>query len=91
VAGDGSSRGIFSHNGTIGHLVRKIQAFDYPWAPGSTLVLHSDGLQTRWALSKYAGLARRHPAVVAGVLFRDFRRGRDDATVVVIEFPSARM
>ena len=84
IAADGSSRGLFSHNGTIGHLVRKIQMFDYPWPPDGLLVLHSDGLQTRWVLSKYPGLARRHPAVIAGVLFRDFKRGRDDSTVVVM-------
>jgi hypothetical protein len=25
---------------------------------------------------------QRHPSLVAGVLFRDFNRGRDDVTVV---------
>jgi hypothetical protein len=46
--------------------------------------MHSDGVQTRWSLDKYAGLARRHPGVVAGVLCRDCRRGRGVATVVVV-------
>jgi hypothetical protein len=82
--GADGSRGLFSHNGTVGHLMRKVQEFEYPWGPASTLIMHSDGLQTRWALSKYPGLGRRHPAVIAGVLYRDFKRGRDDATVVVI-------
>jgi len=80
----GASRGLFSHNGTVGHQVRKVQEFEYPWAADSRLVLHSDGLQTRWALDRYPGLAARHPAVLAGVLYRDFRRGRDDATVVAV-------
>ena len=78
------SRGLFSHNGTLGHVVRKFQEFEYPWTPDAVLVMHSDGLQTRWDLSKYPGLLRRHPAVIAAVLYRDFRRGRDDATVVVL-------
>lgn len=78
------SRGLFSHNGTVGHLMHKAQEFEYPWGPASTLIMHSDGLQTRWALAKYPGLARRHPAVIAGVLYRDFKRGRDDVTVVVV-------
>jgi hypothetical protein len=82
--GADASRGLFSHNGTVGHLLRKVQEFEYPWGPASTLIMHSDGLQTRWALSKYPGLARRHPAVIAGVLYRDFKRGRDDVTVVVV-------
>jgi len=29
-------------------------------------------------------LTQRHPALIAGVLFRDHRRIRDDNTVVVI-------
>jgi hypothetical protein len=45
--------------------------------------MHSDGLQTRWDLSKYPGLLARRPAVIAGILFRDFRRERDDASVLV--------
>ena len=84
IASDNSTRGLFSHNGTVGHLARKFQSFEYPWTPASTLVLHSDGLQSRWSLERYAGLTRCHPAVIAGVLFRDFQRGRDDATVVVV-------
>jgi hypothetical protein len=64
--------------------VRKFQEFEYPWSADAVLVMHSDGLQTRWDLAKYPGLLRRHPAVIAAVLYRDFRRGRDDATVVVL-------
>jgi hypothetical protein len=88
LAPGGASRGLFSHNGTVGHQVRKVQPFEYPWSPGGVLVLHSDGLQTRWSLGAYPGLIRRHPAVIAGVLHRDFLRGRDDATVLVIGPPA---
>ncbi len=31
----------------------------------------------------YPGLGTRHPSVIAGVLYRDFSRRRDDVTVVV--------
>jgi len=79
----GASRGLFSHNGIVGHQVRKVQEFEYPFDAQSMLIMHSDGLQTRWSLEKYPGLARRHPAVIAGVLYRDFKRGKDDATVIV--------
>lgn len=87
LAADGSSRGLFSHNGTVGHQLRKVQLFEYPWSPGNMLVLHSDGVQTRWAMDKYAGLTRCHPGVIAGVLYRDFLRGRDDACIVVVGPP----
>lgn len=46
-------------------------------------MLHSDGVATHWALQDYPGLAQKHPALIAGVLFRDFQRPRDDSTVLV--------
>ena len=45
--------------------------------------MHSDGLTTHWRLDPYPGLATRHPAVIAAVLYRDFNRGHDDVTVLV--------
>jgi hypothetical protein len=69
-------------NGTVGHSIGKIQQFSYPWQAGSTLIMHSDGLGTRWNIEQYPGLASRHPGLLAGVLFRDFSRRRDDATIL---------
>ena len=78
------SKSLLSHNGIAGHEMRKLQEFSYDWSPDSLLVMHSDGLSGRWDLSRYAGLTSRMPSVVAGVLYRDFSRGRDDALVVVV-------
>jgi anti-sigma regulatory factor (Ser/Thr protein kinase) len=83
VAGD-ASRSLLSHNGTVGAEVRRVQEMTYDWPAGSLLVLHSDGLSSQWQLGKYPGLRFRHPSLIAGVLFRDHRRERDDATVLVI-------
>jgi len=83
------SRGLASHNGIVGHDMRRRQMFTYPWAPDVVVVLHSDGLQTRWRLDAYPGLARRHPSLIAGVLYRDFTRGRDDVTVLVVAAPAS--
>jgi anti-sigma regulatory factor (Ser/Thr protein kinase) len=80
----GTTRSLVSHHGTAGHDVRRIQEFTYPWAHGAGLVLHSDGLTSRWTLDAYPGLFERHPMLTAALLYRDFRRGRDDATVVVL-------
>ncbi len=83
VVSGGTARNMISHNGTLGHEARRFAEFSYAFAPGALLVLHSDGLSTRWSLDAYPGLVARHPGVIAGVLYRDFRRERDDATVVV--------
>jgi anti-sigma regulatory factor (Ser/Thr protein kinase) len=79
----GKSRSLVSMNGTVGHTIARIQSFAYPWEPNSLLIMHSDGVGTRWNMEQYPGLAQRHPALVAAVLFRDFSRKRDDATIVV--------
>ena len=87
IIGPTSRQGLVSLSGTLGHEVRKVRAFEYPWPTGATLVMHSDGLGTQWDIGRYPGLATRHPALVAGILYRDFRRVRDDVTVVVIRAP----
>jgi serine/threonine protein phosphatase PrpC len=77
-------------NGTLGHQAHRMQQFSYTWNPGDTLVMCSDGLATQWRLEPYPGLLARHPSLVAGVLYRDFARGRDDATVLVAREVSGR-
>lgn len=81
---DGPRRQLVSHNGIVGSNVRKVQEFQQPWPDGATLLLHSDGLGTRWLLEQYQGLAVCHPAVIAAMLYRDFSRRRDDVTVLVL-------
>ena len=75
-------KSLISHNGIVGHELRKAQEFAYPWPGGAMLVMNSDGLATHWRPDRYPGLAARHPALVAGLLYRDHRRGRDDVTVL---------
>jgi anti-sigma regulatory factor (Ser/Thr protein kinase) len=74
---------LVSYNGTVGHEVRKIQEFTYPWYINGLLIMHSDGLSTQWKLDRYPGLSQKHPSLIAGVLYRDFHRDRDDVTVLV--------
>src|SRR5262249_38111627 len=78
----GSRTSMVSQNGTVGYTVRKVQTFEYPWNDDSVLVMHSDGLATHWDFDRYPGLLQMHPSLIAGVLYRDFRRGRDDVTVL---------
>jgi hypothetical protein len=80
---NGDTQGLCSHNGTVGLHMTRVREFEYKWPSGGILVLHSDGLNTRWDLKTYAGLSNRHPSVIAGILYRDFLRGRDDVTVLV--------
>ena len=83
ILGPDDRRGLVSHNGTVGIDMRKVQEFVNPWPDGSLLVMHSDGLTAHWKLDRASPLASRHPSLIAGVLYRDFARERDDSTVVI--------
>jgi anti-sigma regulatory factor (Ser/Thr protein kinase) len=82
-APDGACRSLVSHNGTVGHRMARVQEFAYPFTPGTLLILHSDGISARWKLAQYPGLLQHTPAIVAGILYRDGVRDRDDATILV--------
>lgn len=82
VVGAAGRTNLVSHNGIVGHQARKFQEFVYPWQPDGVLIMHSDGLTTQWRLEDYLGLAGRDVSLIAGVLYRDHSRGRDDVSVL---------
>jgi anti-sigma regulatory factor (Ser/Thr protein kinase) len=81
----GERRQLVSHSGTLGHVMRRVQEFDFAFPTGALLILHSDGLTSHWGSNDYPGLAARHAGLIAGVLYRDHDRCRDDVTVVVLK------
>jgi len=81
---DGARRQLMSHNGIVGHNVRKVHELVFACPAGALVVLASDGITTQWDLAQYPGLTARAPALIAGILLRDHSRGRDDASVLVM-------
>jgi len=90
VIADATTRHMVSHPGIVGHQMSRVQEFTYPWNDRSLMVLASDGIRTQWRLDGYPGINRRHPTLIASTIWRDFSRGRDDATVVVAQGPALR-
>lgn len=80
-----TSRHLVSHNGIVGSNMRKVQEFRMDFGDDDILIMHSDGLATRWDLEGYPGLLRHHPSLIAAVLYRDHARHRDDVSVVVAQ------
>jgi len=83
IIADSRTRSMVSHNGIVGHSAVRFQEFSYPWPEKAILVMHSDGISSHWDLERYPGLQLKHPQLIAGVIYRDARRGRDDATVLI--------
>ena len=82
IVADDRAHHLVSHNGILGSAARFAE-FDYAWPKGATLIMHSDGLSSRWQLPRWRGAWQRHPALIAGMAYRDLARGTDDAVVVV--------
>ena len=78
------SRHMVSDHGIVGQASRAPREFQYPLPSRASVVLHTDGIGSRWKLESYPGILRKHPMISAGLLFRDFRRPNDDATVVFV-------
>jgi len=82
IAANGTLKRMVSMPGTAGHNARKIQAFDYPFEHG-LIVLNSDGISTGWNFARYPNIQSVDPTLIAAIVYRDFGRHRDDATVLV--------
>lgn len=84
VIGGQRTEHFILQNGIVGHTMPTLRAGAMPWPEGGRLVMHSDGISARWHPDSYPGLTAAHPALMAGVIYRDFARERDDATVLVL-------
>jgi anti-sigma regulatory factor (Ser/Thr protein kinase) len=77
------TQNLVSHNGTLGHQMRRIQEFEYAYVPGDLLIMQSDGLTTQSRQGLPPSLLSQHPMVIAPLLYAERLRGRDDATLLV--------
>ena len=80
-----SIKTLVSQNGTAGIRLANVKLYHHVWDGRGLLILHTDGLNTRWDPSKYPGILNHHPAVVAAVIYRDHDRGSDDSTILVLK------
>lgn len=78
------NRSVLVQNGTVGVQMRRVEETRMQWPEHALVVCHSDGLQSRWPPQAVEALIGRDPALAAAVLVRDFGRGRDDVTVLVV-------
>lgn len=86
VSATGTQRHLVSQQGTLGsriHMSKGVREASAEWSPGDSLCLASDGIDARWHPEDLPGLFSHHPSLICGVLWREFSRGSDDASIVV--------
>jgi hypothetical protein len=79
-----SRSGMLSVPGIAGHQARSIRQFEYELPPSAVVVLHSDGLSSRWDPQALPGLAARDPLLIAAALLAAAGMHRDDAGILVL-------
>jgi anti-sigma regulatory factor (Ser/Thr protein kinase) len=85
ILAEGTRRGMISVPGIAGHHARAIRQFEYPAPPGAAIILHSDGISSRWDPGELPGLNARDPLVVGAVVLAEAGTRRDDAGALVIK------
>ena len=75
---------LLSQHGTVGLQIHRPHEMSTPWPEHALIVMHTDGVMQRWPRDALSPVLGRDPSLAAGLLLRDYCRGGDDATVMVI-------
>ncbi len=84
IVSGASDRSVLTQHGTAGVQIRRPEEAQTAWPPHALLVVHSDGIESRWPATRLMPVLGRDPTLAAAIILRDHCRGRDDATVVVM-------
>jgi anti-sigma regulatory factor (Ser/Thr protein kinase) len=69
-------------NGTLGVVMKKVRAFEYPWE-GGIIVMYTDGISGRWSPEDIPEMNSKASVEIAKAILDQFGRKTDDATVIV--------
>ena len=77
-----SAKNYTPYNGIVGHNIpRTLNNSVMSLEKYQTLIMHSDGLKTRWNLNDMQGLLKHEPNIIAAALYKENARYNDDMTV----------
>lgn len=85
ILSDRTRQSMISVPGIAGHQARTIRQFEYAAPAGAAIILHSDGISSRWTPEALPGLNARDPLIVAAALLAEAGTHRDDAGVLVLK------
>lgn len=85
ILSGGSRKSMVSIPGIAGHQARAIRQFEYEAPAGAAVVLHSDGVSSRWEAAALPGVESKDPLLIAAVLLAEAGIHRDDAGVLVLK------
>jgi anti-sigma regulatory factor (Ser/Thr protein kinase) len=78
------NRNIIAYNGIVGYNIpgsmsdQQLSQEDYP-----QFIACSDGIRSRWDVTKFPTVLQHHGTVIATALYKEFARGTDDSSIIV--------
>jgi anti-sigma regulatory factor (Ser/Thr protein kinase) len=77
-------KSYIAYNGVIGlNIPGSMKVSVFPFERNQNLLLASDGIRSRWEISRYPGILKYDGLVMAAAVYKDFTRRNDDASVLV--------
>jgi anti-sigma regulatory factor (Ser/Thr protein kinase) len=80
----GGRKSMLSVPGIAGYQARAFRQFEYEVPPGAAVILHSDGISSRWEVAAVPGVETKDPLLISAVLLAVAGIHRDDAGIVVL-------
>jgi anti-sigma regulatory factor (Ser/Thr protein kinase) len=83
-----SGKGHLSYNGIVGHNIpNTMNDQEMNFSDYQQLMMCSDGIKSRWDVSKYNGINRCDLTIQAAAIYKDFARRTDDMSVIAGKIP----
>lgn len=77
-------KNYMSYNGAIGlNIPNTMNASVFSVDRNQHLIMCSDGIQSRWDLTRYPSIFKYDNTVLAAILYKDFGRGTDDTSSLI--------
>jgi anti-sigma regulatory factor (Ser/Thr protein kinase) len=86
IIGFDKNKNCISYNGIIGHTIpNTVHTNQTTLQYNETLIIHSDGLKSRWELNHLPNILNHDGSVIAGAIYKDFSRNTDDLLIIVLK------
>lgn len=77
-------KNYMSFNGTVGlNIPNSLKDSTFELTKNQYLVMTTDGIRSRWNISRYPSILKFDNTILAAAIYRDNFRGNDDASVLV--------
>lgn len=84
ISGTVTNKNYIAYNGIVGmNIPNSMNDQVIAYERGQHIILCSDGIKTKWDVSKLPGLFRCDLSIVAAALYKDYARHTDDLSIAV--------